>query len=285
MAKRKARRKPKQFDLDIVIPVYGRADLLAECLASIPAAADNLNYQTILVDDQGPEQEELNELYRSLNSHSRVIRHDKNVGFPKTVNDGLKAGISPLVLVLNTDIELQADAFALMAAEFDDDKVGIVAPKLLFPHNSTDPHRPADKIQHAGLGVTFRGKISHLNIGWSNDHPKVNERRELQAVTGACLMFRREVVKGVMKLYREGGDPTEGPFNEVYSPGTYEDIEFCLAVRSLGYKVVYIPQAAGYHHVGGSVIKAGQGYPLNRNEMIFKARCGNMLAWDEYLWY
>ena len=282
MAKRTTRRKVKTYDLDIVIPVYGRAELLTACLASIEATKEDLNLQVILVDDQGPEQDELNNIYHSLNGTSRVIRHEQNHGFPKTVNDGLKVGTAPLVLVMNTDIELQPGALEAMMAEFEDETVGIVGPLLLFPRNSIDPHRPPEKVQHAGLGVNFRGNIIHLNIGWSADHPKVQERREVQAVTGACVMLRRTTLKDVMKAYRDGGDPTPGPFNEVYGAGTYEDVELCFAARSKEWKVIYTPQARAYHHVGASVTAAGRGYPINRNEMIFKARCGNLLMWDEW---
>jgi GT2 family glycosyltransferase len=282
MAKRK-RRIPKHstYDIDVIIPVYGQPELLKKCLASIEASTGNLKIQTILVDDCGPNQEALGELYHSLNGASRVIRNEVNSGFPRTVNAGLKTATAPFVLILNSDIELEPDAISKMVAEFDDSQVGIVGPKLLFPPDSTDPHRPAGKIQHAGLGVNFQGQIIHPNVGWNADHSVVNERRECQAVTGACLMVRRDVLRTVLKTYQQSGDPTNGPFNEVYGKGSFEDVELCFVVRSLNYKVIYTPHAVGYHHVGASVGASG-GYPLNRNELIFRARCGPLLYWDEW---
>lgn len=282
MAKRKRRPAKAAFDLDIVIPVYGRPDLLQKCLDSIEATKGDLNIKLILVDDNGPAQEELNSIYISLNGTTQIIRHKENAGFPRTVNDGIARGIAPLVLILNTDIELQPGALQAMIAEFKIDDVGIVGPKLLFPLDSTDPHRPAGAIQHAGLGVDFEGRVTHLNIGWPANDTRVNERRELQAVTGACLMIRRQVLNTVLKWYHENGDPTRGPFNELYGRGTYEDVELCFAARNQGYKVIYTPEAVAYHHVGASVMQDNGGYPTGRNEMIFKARCGNLLQWDEW---
>lgn len=287
MAKRKTkrRRQPKQqaADLDIIIPVYGRPDLLKKCLDSIEATKGELNLNLILVDDQGPDQDDLNVLYRSLNGASgkRIIRNPANLGFPRTVNTGLRVSTAPLVLILNTDIELQPDALQLMIAEFDDPTVGVVGPKLLFPPDSADPHRPAGKIQHAGLGVNFQGQVIHPHVGWSADHPAANNRRECQAVTGACLMTKRGVWQNVLKAYHQAGDPTTGPFNEVYGRGTFEDVEYCFAARSLNYKVIYAPAATAYHYVGASAEQAG-GYPIDRNYLIFKARCGAYLAWDEW---
>lgn len=282
MAKRK-RRAPKgpATGLDIIIPVYGRPDLLQKCLDSI-AAQTGVDYQIYLVDDQGPEQDQLAEIYKAQNGSARLMRNKENLGFARTVNRGVALGRAPLVLILNSDVEMKPGALAAMVAEFDNPKVGVVGPKLLFPEDSTDPTRPAGRVQHAGLAVNFRGKIIHPNIGWSADHPTVNRHRNCQAVTGACLMTRREVWGGVYKMYREHGDPTAGAFNEVYGKGTYEDVEFCFAARTLEYDVIYTPKAEAYHHVGASVLQGGGGYPLARNEMIFNARCGGMITWDEW---
>lgn len=280
MAKRKARAK-EQYDLDIVIPVYGRPDLLQKCLASIEATKGDIKARLILVDDKGPNQDELKAVYHSLNGTSRVIYNRENNGFARTVNTGVSLGSAPLILVLNTDIEFLPGALQAMVNEFDDPAVGAVGPKLLFPPDSYDPTRPAGKVQHAGLAVNWRGNIVHVQIGWSADHPAVNERRKMQAVTGACLMTRRQVWQQVVSAYRKAGDPTGGALNEVYGKGTYEDVEYCFAVRSGGHHVIYQPAAVAYHHVGASAEGAG-GYPVSRNEMIFKARCGPLLAWDEW---
>lgn len=280
MAKRKARTK-EQYELDIVIPVYGRPDLLQKCLGSIEATKGDIKARLILVDDKGPNQDELKAVYQSLNGTSRVSYNRENSGFARTVNAGVTLGSAPLILVLNTDIELQPGALQAMVSEFDNPAVGVVGPKLLFPPDSYDPTRPAGKVQHAGLAVNWRGNIVHAQIGWSADHPAVNERRKMQAVTGACLMTRRQVWQQVISAYRKAGDPTGGAFNEVYGKGTYEDVEYCFAVRSGGHHVIYQPAAVAYHHVGASAEGAG-GYPVSRNEMIFKARCGPLLAWDEW---
>jgi len=282
-------------DLDVIVPVYGRPDLLERCLASIEATRGELDARLILVDDASPEMAALEPIYAGLNGRAKLIRNRQNSGFPRTVNRGVSQGFAPLVLLLNTDIELQPDCLQAMIAEFADPQVGVVGPKLLFPPDSLDPHQPAGKIQHAGMAVNFRGQFVHANLGWSANHPKVNERRVVQAVTGACLMTRRSLWIAITKFYRSSGDPTSGAMNEIYGRGTWEDVEYCFAVRGQpapsnghqpgspgGYQVIYTPDAVAYHLVGGSSAQAGQGYSLARNEMIFRARCGYMLAWDEW---
>lgn len=277
MAKRKRRPAKNQAKLDIIIPVYGQPEMLQNCLDSIKT---NIPHRLILVDDCGPSQDDLSKIYCGLNGTSRVIRNKENQGFPSTVNRGIKQGTSAIVLILNTDIVLQPGAIEAMYKEFDNEAVGIVGAKLVFPKDT--PHGPAGKVQHAGLGITFDGEIVHGCIGWSSENPKVNRRLSLQAVAGACMMIRRSVLSEIHKQYQANGDPTRGPLNEVYGRGTYEDIELCFAARALGYEVIYQPEAVGAHYVGASITGNQESYPINRNRMIFQTRCGNMLAWDEW---
>ena len=277
---KKSRPKQKAV-LDVVIPVFGQPEMLQRCLAAVEDTKGDLAIKVILVDDASPDKEAMRPVYDSLDGHTRLLYNSQNAGFPRTVNRGVMQGKAPFILVLNSDVELQPGCLQAMLAEFDDPKVGVVGPKLLFPPDSTDLHRPAGKVQHAGLGVNWQGQVVHLNLAWSADHPKVNQRRVLQAVTGACLTTRREARNKVAQVYKATGDPSGGAFNEVYGRGTYEDVEYCFAVRGNGYQVIYQPKAVATHYTGGSAKDTG-GFPLRRNEMIFRARCGHMMAWDQW---
>ena len=279
MAKRKHKPIKPEYTLDIVIPVYGQADLLSKCIAALPDAANDVPYRLILVDDCGPEQIELGAVYRSLNGNSKVIRNRENSGFARSANAGVASGASPFILLLNSDLILQPGAIPAMLKEFEDSKVGIVGAKLLFGDSRW---HPAGKVQHAGLCRNIQGQLVHVNLGWSADHPKVNQRREMQMVTGACLMTRRVVWNKVLATYRKYGDPTTGALNDAYSTGYFEDCELCLAARSEGYKVIYQPEAVGLHYVGASMMTSKESSTLQRNSMIFGARCAHLVMYDEY---
>lgn len=234
-------------------------------------------------------------VYSTLNGDAQLIRHNENRGFPATCNDGAAAGDAPAILFLNTDVVLEAGAIrAMLKTLWSDDlpksmiaphegPAGIVGPMLLFPEDT--PHGPAGKVQHAGLDFNIGGRPIHVNIGWSPDNPKVTMQRAMQAVTGACLMTRRETWNAVTQSYRAAGDPSTGGFNLVYGRGTWEDTEYCFAARSNGYRVIYEPAARGTHFVGASSAINNDPFPLQRNESIFKARCGHLMMWSEFLWY
>jgi GT2 family glycosyltransferase len=272
--------QPRHNLLDVVIPVHGRLDLTKRCLEALSATRDSLPLNVIIVDDYSPNRAEMLEYYATLPRETVILKNAKNLGFPATANRGALQGSSEFILFLSTDIVLHPGCVRYMLDEFNDPKVGVVGPKLLFPDDSDDPTRLAGKVQHAGLCVDINGEIVHANIGWSADHPKVNERRVLQAVTGGCLMTRRAAWNKVTSFYKTIGDPTKGGFNLVYGRGTYEDVEYCIAARGNDFQVVYQPKAVAVHHVGGSIKATGEGFALKRNSMIFRARCGHMLAWD-----
>lgn len=303
MARRKRREslaKPKenQHEVDIVIPVYGRSDLLRECLKAVEVAGLDVDYQLIVVDDCSPNQAEMDMVYNALpKPATKLLKNRENRGFAATANRGASVGRAPAILFLNSDVMLQGGAIRAMLKTLwsesppegiigpEDSQVGIVGPKLLFPENSATGERPAGKIQHAGVAFNGAAKPFHILIGWSADNPKANIKRCVQAVTGACLMTKRQTWDAVWRSYRAAGDPSQGGFNESYGRGAYEDIEFCLAARGEGFKTVYEPAAVGYHHVGASVSQLQEGYPLNRNEAIFKARCGHLIIWDEWAYW
>lgn len=265
--------------LDIVIPVYGQAELLQHCIAALPEAAKDTSYRLILVDDCGPEQEQLGQVYQSLNGTSKLFRNKQNSGFARTVNTGVSIGNAPFILLLNSDVILLPGAIPAMLKEFEDSSVGVVGCKLLFADSRWGNE---GKVQHAGICQNVQGQLIHINLGWDSGHPKVNQRREMQMLSGACMMTRRETWRKVTAEYRKFGDPTNGAFNEVYEKGCYEDVEYCLAARAQGYKSIYTPSATGLHYVGASITAANEAYPLGRNSMIFMARCGHLVIYDEW---
>jgi GT2 family glycosyltransferase len=292
MSKRKTVNQVKStYDLDIVIPVFGQAGLLKSCLQSIQETCVGVNYNVILIDDNSPDDELLKELYKT----NKVIRNKQTRGFPYNCNAGALLGNAKYILFLNSDIVLLPNCIQEMIKTLEDKDialtphtpqdnkgVGVVGAKLLFPETSASAHKPAGKVQHAGLCFPLSASPKHRLIGWEANHPKVNVQRELQAVSGACLLIKREVWNKIYEAHRQIGDPSQGGFNEIYGRGTYEDVELCLATRSFGYRVIYEPKAVAYHYTNASSEKTG-GFPTNKNQAIFSARCGHLLAYDEWL--
>lgn len=269
--------------VDVVVPVYGEWTLAEKALDHLPAAMAGVNegYRVIVVDNGTPAwqdqtgrkiepAEQAKAVRERLRPQDAFYRLDENKGYPGAVDFAVSKGRSPLILILTSDVFMRPGSILPLVRELDNPEVGVVGPKLLFPEGS--PHGPAETIQHAGIGIDIEGKPFHCFLGWRGDNPKVNRREEVAAVTGACFLTRRTLWEGI------------GGFYTGYGAGTYEDMDYCFAVRSGGAKVIYQPLSVGYHFVGGSIVQGAgnRGFNLGMNATIFNGRWGHMLAWDEW---
>jgi len=271
------KRKESKFSklLDIVIPVFGRFDLLDKCLASIP---ENDKYSITIVDDFSPNQEEADKYYLDKKSMGyRVIRNKQNHGFPRTCNQGASVGYAPLILLLNSDVILDEKAIEYMIKEMDEPTTGIVGMKLIFPEYvgegliQSKHMRPANKIQHVGVHFDINANPIHSFLGWSEDNPKIlNMDRTVYMISGSVLMTRRNIWRKV-----EGLD-------EAYGRGTWEDLDYCMKVKKLGYNIRVSHEARGIHYVSGSSEYYRVPFPLNENQIKFMDRWGRELEWTEW---
>jgi len=261
--------------VDIVMPVYGGADFILDCVRSIYKYDAGVPFNLVLVDDQSPQDPKLDAAltYVKRQENSFVFRHQRNAGFAATCNTGAKAGRSPWILLLNTDTRILHDGWlAAMVQEGDDPEVGIVGALLTFfatpqPWAPADPRvRAAGKVQHAGVVFDVMRRPYHIFAGWDPDHPRVAQRREMNCVTGACLLTRREIWKSM------------GGLDTAYTRGNFEDVQYCLMARINGHKVVFTPEAHLEHYAGGSENSMTAG----RNAQIFQIKMGEYVVYDEY---
>lgn len=281
-SKRKKQRKSQSSKekksralVDVVVPFFGEIELAKKAIASIPDACGDIAYNLIVVDNGSPDG-----LGRDLFEHLEQEEVDfkkiwlkQNQGYPGGVNAGVHAGSAPLIFLLTADVVMDSNSIVAAVQEMDDPEVGIIGCKLCFQDGS--PHGQAGKVQHAGLAMNLGGEVFHIFIGWSTDHPKVNTKRDMFAITGAAFMTRRQIF---MKL---------GGMDTAYGTGTFEDVEYCLRIRAAGKKVRYVPKASGTHHVGGSIAFGAnpKGFALAQNRSLFQSRMSWAFEWDEWRYW
>jgi GT2 family glycosyltransferase len=273
MARKKRRSKELKPLVDIVIPVHRRFDLLQRCLDAIPKAAGKILYRIYIYDNASPK-EEADEFYYSLDRDlAKITRSKTNYGFPKACNQAARLGHSPLLFFLNSDVILDPGSMDKMVRVLDEPSNGAVGMRLIFPSDLVglnDQIRPAGKLQHVCLSVKINSEIYHPFMAWTPDHPRVMMQREVFAVTGAALMTRRKLFS------RAGGFP------EIYGMGTFEDVDYCMAVREMGYNVMTEPEATGTHYTGATSEGYQIRYDLRNNQMTFLQRWGQKLEWWDW---
>lgn len=66
---------------------------------------------------------------------------------------------------------------------------------------------------------------------------------------------------------------------------TFEDTDYCLGVKQLGYNVIVETKAVGYHYTGASAESNKIQYPMTQNRLLFLQRWQNKFEWDEVNYY
>ena len=205
-------------DVAIIIPVWNSA-VVHLVLNSI----EGLSGPEVVVVDNGSDHEV---------SHPRIdkyVRLEENKGFAAANMIGLENTDKPLILALNDDCVPPDNGVWLdvMVNTIDEPGVGVVGAKLLYPDG---------RLQHAGMFFDWhREDIGHHRWYGQADHPAANQLQDVPAVTGACLLARRE-------LFDMRPD--------LYPMGNYEDAHLCLNAWLSGWRVVYQPGATLTHIEG-----------------------------------
>lgn len=257
-------------DLDIAILTAGRVDLFSRCLDSVLNEMQT-NYK-IHVCNNGHPSKEYEDVYKKLPQGSTIKRVNRDDGFGAGANIAIRSGSAPLVLFITDDIFIHPGSIEklLHTMSKKNPEIALCGYKFLFPEDSTDPTRPAGKVQHIGLSCDIRGNITHPMVGWSSNSPKCNISQEVIAVTGASFMVRRSAFN------RAGG------FNPVYGKGYYEDVDLCLTIRGQGGRIYINTEATATHGVGQTFKNEKTPPPIQQNFQIFRSRWLNHLEWTDW---
>ena len=217
--------------VSIVMPLFNKVDYTRACLEGLEAVRGAAPFEVILVDNGSTDGTRA--LLDGVENRPgyRVVRSAENLGFARGNNAGAQVARGDCLLFLNNDTVPHSGWLEAMVAELESDAgIGIVGARLLYPDTG--------RIQHAGLEL-INGVPDHVHRHAEADAPEVNRPRDLDMVTGACLLIRKELFD------RLGG------FDTGYVNGV-EDVDLCLRARDLGYRVRYCPKAVLDHHEGTS---------------------------------
>lgn len=264
--------------VDVCILTAGRFDLLSKCLDAVQREIESVSFacNVYLLDNGSAAEDRI--VHNDLTTKSFITackRLSPMTGFPNGANTLISMGKSPLVLFVSDDVVLAEGVLDKLVRRMDDSTIGICGLKLIFPKDSTNPGRPAGKVQHIGHALNIRGEVIHPLLGWSTDNPKTCISRDVFSVTGATFIVRRNAFEKA------------GKFDEAYGRGTYEDVSLSLQLKQLGYRIYIDTECIAEHYVGATIEKVGGGYPLGQNAMIFQSKwaTSGLLQWNEEMYW
>lgn len=223
---------PAPTRVSIVIPTRDRAELLRACVQSLDRHRCAATTELIVVDN-GSEEPAARELLAALlrREATKVLSYPAAFNWSAVNNFAARHATGDYLLFLNNDVEALApgwlDALLAFASR---PEIGMAGGLLLYPDGT---------VQHAGVVLGLTGYAGHVFAGRRPDEAtpfgRADRIRNCTAVTGACMLMRREVFDEL------------GGFDERFIL-CGSDVEICLRARARGLRVVMTPHARLLHH-------------------------------------
>jgi len=246
-----------EMDLEILIISYNTRELLRDCLGSVYQKVRGIGFGVIVVDNGSSDNSV--EMVKKEFPQVTLVENRENIGFARANNQAIRQSKARYFLLLNPDTSLANSLSSEMVRFMDSHpEVGILGCKLLNadgtiqPSNSSFPNLFTEYLRASQLkrlipAVGLREKIGkkwsrvlgstlreYFRVYWDSERI-----REVDWVSGACLMARRKAVEDVGLL-------DENFF--MY----YEDADWCYRMQRRGWKTCYFPFFEVIHYVGKS---------------------------------
>ncbi len=227
------------LDLSVIIINYNTARLTSDCVNSVRKFTRNIKFEIIVIDNASSEKFPESKNYK-------LIKSKTNSGFTGGNNLGMKAAKGKYILLLNSDTLISDNVLGEMVMWMNENpKIGIASCALRNKNGSlqaTGGYFPTLLRVFSWMMIQDLPFVDNFVKPF---HPKIGlykKEKELDWVTGAFLMTRREVIEKVGYLDNE------------YFMYT-EDTDFCFRVKNAGWKIVYNPKWSIAHFGGASSVK------------------------------
>ncbi len=225
----------------VIVPNWNGKELIVPCLDSL--LRSTFNYFEIIVVDNGST-DGSPALLREKYPHVCLIALDRNYGFARACNEGIKAATADIVCLLNNDIEVDREWLTQIKAAMDRHPECSMGTSKMFFHDQRDV------IYNTGDTFSIACKGGGRGLG-EKDHGQYEKE---EYVFGACAgagIYRK-------KIFHDIGFFDEDFF--IFS----EDVDFNLRANYFGHKCIYMPQAKVYHRGTATV-----GFHSNKHVFLF----------------
>lgn len=250
--------RPSAPRLSILLVLYNRAELTLGCLQSMQPKLAELAAEVVLVDNASRDATPL--LLERIRG-ATVIRNNDNRGFPRAVNQAAKAAAGSFLLLLNNDTEVLDDSLgtALRFLESNPD-IGAVGGRVILLDGT---------LQEAGCTIWREGHVFQYGRGENPNAPEYRFQRDVDYCSAAFLMTRRPLFAHM------------GGLDEAFSPGYFEDLDYCVRLWRAGWRIVYVPEIAIRHYENASSTCPRDLFDLyRRNHLYFTHKHTDWLGWQ-----
>lgn len=249
-----------EINLSVIIVNYNTADELRTCIQSVTKHTKEISYEIIVVDNNS-------------NDHSKTMLEDDfpnvtsyflpyNSGFSFANNYAMERSKSNYILLLNPDTLLTENSFLKMYEFLDNNPaVGAVGP-ILTDHQGNIRltfHKFPNIKTHFIESLYIKPLIKRYSLTKEqNVLLSIEKPFEVDWISGGSFMVRRSIYDDI------------GGFDERFHLFA-EDVDWCVRIKSIGWKVFYLPQIKIVHLGGISTHRNFFRLVLNRyrSKLIF----------------
>jgi ADP-heptose:LPS heptosyltransferase/GT2 family glycosyltransferase len=215
--------------VSIIIPTCAAHGHIETCVRTLRDQTAYRNFEIVCVDNIPPHQVGWKRWLRD--NADKVVDMPEAFNWSRFNNRAVEASDGEYLLFLNDDVEIiSAGWLDALLEHAQRPEVGIVGAQLQYP---------GGKVQHAGMFLATIGIARHAFRFATIDEPGyfglALTQRNVIAVTGACLLVRREVFNAV------------GGYDEAHEI-INNDLDFCLRAHRAGLLTVYTPYSQLIHH-------------------------------------
>jgi ADP-heptose:LPS heptosyltransferase/GT2 family glycosyltransferase len=223
------RQNSKPQLVSIIIPTCAAGELIKSCIETLRARTTYDKYQIVCIENIPDERRQWK---RWLDKNADiVIETDQPFNWSHYNNIAAARAAGKYLLFLNDDIEIiEPEWLDAMVEHVQRPEVGVVGAQLLYPDRT---------VQHAGMVLDRLGRGRHAFRHQAQNDPGyfglALTQRNVIAVTGACLLTRRDVYDRL------------GRFDEAHRI-VNGDLDYCLKSWRAGLLNVYTPHSRLIHH-------------------------------------
>jgi O-antigen biosynthesis protein len=227
---------------DVIVCVYNALEDVKLCFDSVVKYSyEDVNKIIFVNDFSDAETSKYLTMIDSNYEKVHLINNEKNLGYTKSANVGLKASVADLRIVLNSDtIVTKGWASKLTSAAFSSESIGVIGPISNAAGSQSVPSIKGTKGQTAintlpdGYTIDDMNNIAELNV--NNVFPTV------PLIHGFCIGIKASVIEKI------------GYFDDVNFARYYgEENDYCLRAYREGFDLIVATDTYIFHSKSKSI--------------------------------
>lgn len=230
--------------ISIIIVTYNSEKEIVNCINSLLPQVKEIDGEIIVIDNNSYDNT-ISLITNISDIRISINKNEKNLGYTKANNQGIKNAKSEYLLFLNPDTIVPSGVINTLINEIQNNKnCGAIAPQLRFPNKIIQnscrrfPRRRDIIYESIGLSKLFK-KSKEFNY-WKMGDFDHKTTCLVDQPAGAALLIPKKIIDEI------------GLFDEQF-PMFFSDVDICKRIWGVGYNVQYNINSYITHKGGASI--------------------------------